>query len=440
MMRRRIGIVMLIVCGTLSALGTLVWIRQRNMAVYQRASAEAQSRAVDRDREAAGTTLAPDVAEALKTFEANLAFDHSGALLLTTVRPPGPAAAKDANQYHLLIYDLAHPVGSPHVLVSCDAPSAAWDTSAAAVYALQQRDGQDRLVKLEVDGRAVAESPQFPLARRGQHGALSYSRSAALVACVQPVEGAQFLILWWPGSGVLKRASLPSPFVAAPNTPPCISGDGSQVAAAAMNHKSIAVADLTGSRDPRVSLIPALPAKYRGMGGPPDSLRFLRIDAQGKHLWGDEYSPIICGTPYIGPHPAPLPPDGNLARLEIGTAGVRDDFAPHGFGLSVFRDALLGFSVSDDMAAAAFVYFVPSPWAKCQAGCIVQTKPPDYYHGADLFRKGEIAAAGGIAVSPDGRRLAVYKITPPTGELALKVLSLPDLKEIASWPVQVDPR
>ena len=230
MMRRRIGIVMLIVCGTLSALGTLVWIRQRNMAVYQRASAEAQSRAVDRDREAAGTTLAPDVAEALKTFEANLAFDHSGALLLTTVRPPGAAAAKDANQYHLLIYDLAHPVESPHVLVSCDAPSAAWDTSAAAVYALQQRDGQDRLVKLEVDGRAVAESPQFPLARRGQHGALSYSRSAALVACVQPVEGAQFLILWWPGSGVLKRASLPSPFVAAPNTPPCISGDGSQVA------------------------------------------------------------------------------------------------------------------------------------------------------------------------------------------------------------------
>lgn len=366
----------------------------------------------------------------------HVSFDPKGDRLIV-VWEPVETSERSGSPYEVILYPFYPFDGvEARVIGRCSSASVAWNAKATRVYVTQGSVEGASIVELGFDGDILGESPVFA---SGPGGRLSYNRQLDLLVLLHESGDVQTLKLWWPETDRLETVGLPVGFVADLASQPYICGIDPRVVLVSADHQSFAAYDVDRECWQYASLTPAQdewswhdwPADgVRGagwqlldsVGGAGSVQDYFFVDGTGSTLW--------CAADTAYRHMSPPREDGSIPYVSPAHYLVPLDVpsrqpAPRHrtVRLSVYGWALLAVAGSHDRETVAVLYGDTEntdPGETVQADCVAYRLPPAPSPGTDLFEygrdyrekhflyeNGEVLGSGGIAMSSEGREVAV---------------------------------
>ena len=374
-------------------------------------------------------------------------------MLIVAVRAAG-RFRNTQNVFRLLAFDTSSLEVPARELGQCAGGLVAFDDDRHGIFSVEYGDGAGEVVLRDLTGSTILRSPAFSGTKGEFAPAVSYYHSSGLLAVLHAAEPAPKLFLWRVGEEGSRDVPLPSDFRPNGAMHPFITDRGTIVIAVAQDCNEFAGLNLNtlnwsyGAVQPKSdrwawkSWAPAEQRKdawvlsdWSGLGSTP-----TYVNSQGLHLWAPEHFAVDY-VPGLGVRPSDFLEHLDVTQmLVVGPEEGRDQQPLLSSGGPIVYGRVIA-QVSGDARAerVAVIYRHEGNHGDCVAWVHKRAEgdhPYWYWDEHTVYEDGGVPPNCALAMSPKGNLLAVPHVNN-SGQLTLNLFKLPELTQIASWPLEV---
>ena len=381
-----------------------------------------------------------------------LDFDGSDTTLIASVRSSG-RLRNARNAFRLIAFEPRSP-GATRSIGRCAGAFVAYDQDYQAVYSVELSALSAHVTLRDLNGAMLRRSVRLSPVGPRRPPTLSWDGASGTLSVLHRTWRGFRLFLWWPNDGRRRDVAVPRDFHPSLAMPPYIARDADRMCLVSDDYRELAGLSLADFSWSFAAIKPnstewqwrpwASASERRGLWqlGDGSSGHLLLVDTQRRFLWATS---AVKPLPDDVEPSSSLWPDATLEQLDLADRRVVSPPAalpgPRGSGhdgVWAYADAMIRVSGAKLGAPSAIIY---NQRTEGRGGCAVQLvehEPSGHWHWNDriLYQNSEVPVNCSLAVSSDGSLLAVPHVTSD-GRLMLSLFTVPQLEEVASWPLAV---